>query len=470
MHSSPGDQVDNSCKDSGRTRRIVLFALVVLLGGAAIPFRDSMTEMGFQLALLPLTAVLVYLVAAFFRTGLLPLPPPLARVLYRPRPETMALLIILVFLVLDFAMLSYESRLFAGFGYELGRGTAVLALAALLLSALALRFVFDGRFLAWSALLSLVAIQLISVLCFPLDPARSDMLPLVQIAGSRFLAGASPYSNVMAWDGVMTYLPGLWLTYVPSVFLGVDVRFTNLVCLAVAFIVILRTCRLLGVEKSAIPYLCAFFLNPWMAFRHDVYVPVVLMQFALVSCFLLQGRIRSSMAAFGWAVCSYPYSWVVFPLFLALLFRISGRRAVLSALLYAAGAFAVLVIPFLAWAPGIMIHSVLGVWRGVCQIESYNLSFWVLRILPLDAIKPFQALVLLGFYALVLGRIRNAKGFFALSAVAVLLFTMTSQLVWHYFFLLPPLFMLFHALAGDAAMEGGTLPPVRSGSGQGADR
>lgn len=448
--------MDCGCEKPTYLCRVIVFALVALLGGILFPFRKSMSELAFQVALLPFAAIFLYLVLVFFRSDLLRIPAPVIRSFRRATPEGTALAVIVAFVLLSFGLMLYENRLFADFGYHLGVSAAASAAGAVLCFAISLRFAFKGRYLSYAVLLAMLAIQLLSIRSFPLHEARSDMMLLIEAAGERFLSGSSPYSSYVINDTVMlTYLPGLWLPYLPSILLGLDVRFTNVACLTAAFLVFHRTCRRSGLDRNALGFAAVFFLNPWLGFRHEIYLPVFLLQLSLSFSFLLRGRLQSAIAVFAWAVCSYQYSWVVLPLFLALLYHQHGRKAVLKAIAWTAASILALIVPFLVWAPGEMIQGVLGAWSDVYQIETFNLSFWILRIVPLHAIKIVQALLLAGLYTVAIPRTRDFRGFFMWSTASTLLFMLTSQLIWHYFFLLPPLYMLYHAIS-----PGGPIRPA----------
>lgn len=70
----------------------------------------------------------------------------------------------------------------------------------------------------------------------PLDYTFADMLPIIQIMGERWLAGEEVYAIIPEiWNGMQPiYLPVMWLSYVPAIFLDIDVRFVNLFFIALA--------------------------------------------------------------------------------------------------------------------------------------------------------------------------------------------------------------------------------------------
>lgn len=68
----------------------------------------------------------------------------------------------------------------------------------------------------------------------------ADMLPVIQIMCQRFLNGESIYELVHFWAGTEPiYLPAMWLPFVPSTYLQIDIRWTSMmaILLGLAFIV-----------------------------------------------------------------------------------------------------------------------------------------------------------------------------------------------------------------------------------------
>lgn len=62
----------------------------------------------------------------------------------------------------------------------------------------------------------------------------ADMLPVIQIMGQRFLNGESIYELVHFWEGTEPiYLPAMWLPFVPSNYLEIDIRWTSMIALLI---------------------------------------------------------------------------------------------------------------------------------------------------------------------------------------------------------------------------------------------
>jgi hypothetical protein len=66
----------------------------------------------------------------------------------------------------------------------------------------------------------------------PIDIGKADMLPLVRAGVDSFLHGENPYRPLTLENGLVyneTYLPGLWMIFIPARALGVDIRWTTIV-------------------------------------------------------------------------------------------------------------------------------------------------------------------------------------------------------------------------------------------------
>jgi hypothetical protein len=63
----------------------------------------------------------------------------------------------------------------------------------------------------------------------PIDPARADMLPLIDAALARVTAGQNPYTLYhLPWELPMSYGPWLWAAFLPAYLLDADLRFVTI--------------------------------------------------------------------------------------------------------------------------------------------------------------------------------------------------------------------------------------------------
>jgi len=60
----------------------------------------------------------------------------------------------------------------------------------------------------------------------------ADMLPVIKIMVERWLNGERIYELIHFWEGTEPiYLPAMWLPYIPTLFGGVDMRWTSIIAL-----------------------------------------------------------------------------------------------------------------------------------------------------------------------------------------------------------------------------------------------
>ncbi len=307
-----------------------------------------------------------------------------------------------------------------------------------------------GEFLPWAVVSSLVLLYLYSIINFPLHQERSDMLLLIKAASERFLNGANPYIEYNIFNPVMlTYLPGMWLSYLPAVVLGMDIRYMNLILLVASAVVFISNTEKRSRIRQSV-FAAIFFLNPWLIFRMKS-------TFRFISrCSSLQLYL-SKKIFHQWSFRLGPRFISVFmdslSLYLALLRSRYGIRAASKAALIGAAGFLLLVVPFLAASPEEFYKGVFGTWRDVYQIETINLSYWIIMLTTTKYIKIVEVALLIIFYVAMIRKVKHAESFFKYATWVTVLFILTGQLIWHYFFIMPAIHMLFFAresLSGPA--------------------
>lgn len=69
---------------------------------------------------------------------------------------------------------------------------------------------------------------------FAVDYKVADMLPVLKIMVERWLKGERIYELIPFWEGTEPiYLPAMWLPYIPTIFLGFDMRWTSMLAFLV---------------------------------------------------------------------------------------------------------------------------------------------------------------------------------------------------------------------------------------------
>ncbi|MFO8184559.1 MAG: hypothetical protein R6U39_10330 [Candidatus Aegiribacteria sp.] len=432
--------------------KAALYGFAIMLGGLLFPFRTSLTVLQFQLILLPLTFLYLYSIRSFF----LPVPKKRSRAgtgRSAPDPGIVLLITIVALVLAGIGILMLETRMFGQFGYELNIPGIAFVLVACLASALFLFLYKKGEFLPWAVVISLALLYLYSINYFPLHPERSDMLLLIEAASGRFLDGANPYIEYTIFNPVMlTYLPGMWLSYLPAVVSGMDIRYMNLILLVASAVIFFSNPGKQKEIRQSV-FAAIFFLNPWLIFRHEIYLPVFIFQMFLLYQLYLSKRIIPSMVVFAWTLASYQFSWILYPLYLALLRSRYGMRAASKAAIVGAAGFLLLVIPFLVASPEGFYKGVFGTWSTIYQIETINLSYWIILLTSTKYIKIVQIALLIIFYMVTMKKMKKAESYFKYATWISVLFILTGQLIWHYFFIMPGIHMLFFArenLSGSA--------------------
>jgi hypothetical protein len=288
---------------------------------------------------------------------------------------------------------------------------------------------------ALAAVLAGLALQVACLLTFKLGDF-SDMLPLIQSAGRLLLAGQSPYAEVTLFPGEIirtTYLPGLWLAYLPAVALSLDPRWLNCFFLAgFAYFFYQGTAE--GRRPWAAALLALFFANPWLTLRHEVYLPAVLWILAFIFWAQASALPWLEAAAVGLLAATsqlcWPFAWI----WLCWRLRSAERRSVIVAALV----FAALILPFALWdGPG-MAAGVFGHWKGQVEVTHFNLySWWPWP----EGLGVFQIGSLLGC-ALWVWR-KPVQGLWAPSLLATSLFFLGLFHVSHYFYFISLALFLF---------------------------
>lgn len=212
------------------------------------------------------------------------------------------------------------------------------------------RFVF----LVGGALALGLAVRVTGYLCQKIDPVSADMLPAVQGAVDRLLAGKDPYGmyQMPGWTVPLVYLPGTWGAYLPARALGLDVRVTNLIAelgFAAALWWAARSSELRGRALG----LWAFTYLSGSPVRWSIHTehPVGWLVLGVTAIAAVRASARTGGVLLGVAGATTPLAALLAPFVgLGWLRRVGFGRALVGALLAAAVAGAIL-LPFYAWDP-----------------------------------------------------------------------------------------------------------------------
>jgi hypothetical protein len=354
-----------------------------------------------------------------------------------------ALALVFVFELGFAALYLRECRHFASFGYRLRLiptiaifGGSVILLGFALRSRMAAGFVFGV------ALLVSACGLLLSIISFPLNYLRSDMLPVISWADGSLLAHADPYATMHVGNRLydFPYLPGMMLVFYPAAAMGLDLRFASMVCvLGLSALIFWAARRDHRLEVAAL--LALFLLCPFLQYRHELYLQPHWL--TLVAAFVLMNRRHFAWAAlvFGLSMAIYQFSWILFPFFLLNGFRRRGwGEAVKLAGLGAVGAV-VLTGPFLRSASRRIASNTVGQWGHLSRHATaapINLSYWATYVIHPDRLLRLQAglMVVIFLYCCVRGRCADLTDTLRWMIVALTTFVMFNVLVDGYFYLM----------------------------------
>ena len=317
-----------------------------------------------------------------------------------------------------------------------------------------------------------VAIRAIHIRHVPLEPARGDMLPLVQSALANLVQGNSPYTTYhMPWELPLTYLPLTWLAYAPAYLARIDLRWTNILAefavLAAALFVALGTDerRRPVIIRTAGLYWATLFLSPTVIHWDMVTsAPIGWVALAWSLALVVTSRHRAASVVLGVAAATTPLVAVLAPLVVVCWWRASGTWSALRHGVRAAFVAAILLLPWLIWAPGPFIEGNVSWFNDLNrfprvkwqteqtweQITGFSGWFWSRG--REGWLKPIQA----GLLALVtlLYALRGAQlgHLQRYTAAAFLLFVLFNPVLWPYLYH-PALLAALLAVAADGAKQ-----------------
>jgi hypothetical protein len=422
-------------------------ALLLIVNLVGDGWTGRPTEFTHQLLLIPLTCAFLWFLYKLLS--------PARRLHPMPWTTGRALITAFTFELLFVALYLYECRHFAAFGYQarLLPAIGILGVAVILL-ALALRARVSAAFVFTATLFASVGGLLLSIISFPLNYLRSDMLPVILWADQSLLRHANPYTTLHVADRLydFPYLPGMMLVFFPFAAVGLDVRFGSMAYLLAMALLIYWAAR--RDRRLAVGVLLALFLLcPFLQYRHELYLEPH--WFTLVLVFVLMQRRHFAWAAlaFGVSMAIYQFSWILFPFFLLNAFRRRGwMEAVKLALLAVSGAL-LLAGPFLRSASHRIANNTVGQWGNLsdhAQAEPMNLSYWATYLIAPDKLLRLQALlmVVIFLYCCARGRCADLADTLRWMIVALTAFVLFNVLVDGYFFLMLLVPMLVYTCVG----------------------
>jgi hypothetical protein len=368
---------------------VLLFSGLLLVlaakGDGHFPLPPDTSEPLFQLFMLALALLFAAGLMLLFRIAL-----------GQPAPPAPALrlsaAISALFAAGDLVVIWLEAKRFAGFGYVwhlLPTALATLLPAALLI-VIAVRRTPPRPWLLLAINASCYAVLLLdAILYFPLHPARSQSMPLLVAAGHRLLSGHDPYAAYFLVPGAATSLlamPGALLAYLPAPLLGIDPRFISGACTLVAALLLARRSG-----GAATAYLGPFLLCPLLIYRHDLTLAPCFLLLAML--WLALGRRHALWLGACCGVLLVTAQLLVIPVAAAAVFvlRREGFAVFARVALIALGVGLAITLPFVLPDPRVFANGALHAWTEARTLQGLNLSYWLVALLPLPAVRALQA-------------------------------------------------------------------------------
>ncbi len=374
-----------------------------------------------------------------------------------------AVLVALILANALFAVVSWNH--FQGFGYQ-------FPWLHLIVLGACIPFVRRDRF--WLSCLVSLALLAASIVHFPLDIGRSDLLPVVRMTWDKLATGTSPYIfQSFAPDGhesSMPYLPLTFFSHAPAWVLGLDLRWNQVLW---RLLWMLAVGMALARLKNGSPWRTVahlFVLNPYYNFRHDLYYEVFL---AGVVAYQAWPRWRwLSLPALMW---TRQWAWVMAPFlgldWLAVREQAPGagsggrpldwRNVARQAAWLALGTALVSAAVVLALAPTTTVAMFL---RSVFIFQDFVKFDYGLALGPIaqklgamDALLPLQAILVVALGLLALWRWWQGRfaagateGIERLGLIALCVFILLNRFTEVYMWLEPSMWMLAAYATRDA--------------------
>ena len=406
------------------------------------PLPENLPEPVFQTVLIPYTFLFFFAFFIFLRPGI---PGDAISCLDRISVTRLSTVIILVFEAMTLILLLVQDRRYASFGYDLNIPMTILLFTLIGIACIFL-LIQDTTpdLLLIIALAAYTGTYLLSIVCFPLNSQRSDMLPLIVSGCQSFLAGVTPYGyHVIPHKLIFTSLPGMWMAYLPAVAFGADPRLMNLISTIISVLILAYTVQ--DSRKCTLLLFPVFLLTPYLQYRHEIYLGVLFLVLSVIFILGIRNRWLLSSAASGYALATYQFTWVIFPFGVITAFRKWGIKKAGISFLTAIAVSLAIILPFFVHSPEYFIQGIYGHWLFV-DIPSVNLSYLVSLIVPWDLMIFIQGVVIVIILAAAM-RIMDPEDCWGWMAAALLLFIALNRVIEVYFYLIVLLLMVMHGIS-----------------------
>jgi hypothetical protein len=437
--------------DGDRAIKVRILALALLgfllsvKSDGYFPLPEHLSEPVFQTLLILYTCFFFAAFIIFIKPGI---PGDTLSFLDRISAIRLTTVIILVFEAMALILLIVQDIRYALFGYHLNIPITLFLFTCIGIALVYLLF-WDASqdLLFFIALAAYIGTYLLSIISFPLNPQRSDMLPLILSGCQSFLAGMTPYGyHTISHRLVFTYLPGMWMAYLPAAASGTDPRFINLMCMVISVLILAYSAK--GSRNYTMLLIPVFLLTPYLQYRHEIYLGVLFLILSIIFSLYSRNRWLISSIVFGYALATYQLVWVIYPFGVVAAFRKWGIKKAMMNILIAFAIALILILPFLLGSPDYFIKGVYGHWLYV-DILSVNLSYLVSLVVPWDLMIFIQGIVMAIIFAVALQRMDSADCW-GWMATALVLFIALNRVIEVYLYLLVLLLLVMHGISKRA--------------------
>ncbi len=194
----------------------------------------------------------------------------------------------------------------------------------------------------------------------PENLSVADMLPLIQKSGEALLQGQNPYQvYYFPYAMPLTFMPGLWLPFLPTIIFGFDLRYTGIfIWILISIILIFYTVKVSNRNLSPTTLLysginiCLLQCSPELISFHTFGHTFALWLWLILLCIgLLEDKPILTAIALGMAVCSRQTAVIFIPLIFAFWIHRYNWIFAIRHLLLSGLVFLCFSIPFMVQDP-----------------------------------------------------------------------------------------------------------------------
>lgn len=292
-----------------------------------------------------------------------------------------------------------------------------------------------------------IAFLVASIIHFPLDGARSDMLYVIQHALDLWGSGQAAYAPFTYPSGEthqMPYLPGTLFAHLPAWSMGIDLRWNTVLYRTVWVVLLIQAAKRSAAPRSSVQMLSLVLMSPFLNWRHELYFEF----FLFLIAFLVIFREKLSILVLPLLILTRQWSWIFAPFVVVDSFKKKGIKAI--AALVASSAVTTLVMTLLLrgslWKDVISaIFQFQSLLENPAYQGDYGLTlapvFYALGIS--GALQKLQAISCIAVFL-----IAYKKREWVYSGwIALILFIIFNPHYWNYFWLSPIVYLLSYFLS-----------------------